>query len=304
MRHVNSKLSFAIIRRSILVYIAFLSGVVFAYGQTHRFSISGGGAVNINNFNWSIAGNLEGKSPNVLSELIFEDITSMGYFLNCSVKIIQNLELTAFYQKNSVMAGKGTDTDFAYDDHTNPTFHQPFSSDRGCIEILSAGAKSIFLRPNKFTLGLGIAYKNYRQNFVILNPELPELQSIYKARWQGPDFSLQGNYLINSSLSVGADISYSLIHYHAEANWNLIEILMQPLSFMQTSNGRGIDLSLNLKYSANDFLSFSLDGTLGNTKTFKGIDTSFLKNGTQISTQLNGTNNTLYGFRLGTIIHF
>ncbi|SKC97983.1 hypothetical protein SAMN05660461_1065 [Chitinophaga ginsengisegetis] len=272
--------------------------------QSRQFSVSGGGALNVNNFDWSIAGNSEGQSPNVLSELHFNSITSLGFYLNGAYRPVKYLRFDAYYQRNGVAGGSGMDTDYKGDDRTDPTFQQSFSSDRGYLEVFRIGVNVIFLQRTKFSLGAGVSYKNTRQNFVILSPELTDLQSTYTARWRGPAFSLEGNYLINRSLSVGANIAYTLIRYRGEADWNLIDIFMHPLSFEQTSKGHGMDYGLNFRYAVNGFLSFSLDGVLGNARVSKGTDISYLTNGTQISTQFNGSGNYFYGARLGAMVQF
>jgi hypothetical protein len=288
---------------------AFLIGILLCNStllksQNNHITLSSGAAINVNDFNWSIAGNLQGQSPNVLSELHFNGITSLGFYLNGTYSPIKYLRLDAYYQRNGVIGGSGRDTDYKDDNRTNPTFQQPFSSDRGYLDVFRTGAMVLFLQRTKFSLGAGTSYKSARQNFVILSPELTDLRSTYKVRWRGPDFSMEGNYMINHSLLVGADITYAIISYRGEANWNLIDIFMHPLSFAQTSKGHGMDYRIKLRYFTNDFLSFSLDGMLGNTITFKGTDISYLKNGTEMLTLFNGSRNNYFGVRLGATVQF
>lgn len=272
--------------------------------QIPKFSFSTGGTVNVNDLNWSIAGNLEGQSPNILSELHFDDVTSLGFYLKAAYRPIRFLELSGFYQKNEVVSGQGTDTDYAGDNRTDPTFHQSFSSNKGYLETFKIEATYIFLHWDRFNLRAGTAYKNMVQSFSLLSPELTDLQSSYRARWKGPGFSLYGNYWINNHLSVGGNIAYLLISYRAEANWNLIDVFMHPLSFAQTSKGIGMDFGFDLRYKVNDFLSFTLNGSFGNTRIFKGKDISYLKNGTEMLTQFNGARTNYYGIGLGAIVYF
>jgi hypothetical protein len=286
-----------------IINIALLSQLS-TNAQSDKFSLSGGGTFNVNDFNWSIAGNAQGQSPNVLSELHFNGITSLGFYLNGTYSPVRYLRFDTYYQRNSVISGRGTDTDYKGDDRTDPTFQQPFLSDKGYLDIFRIGGRAIFLQRTKFNLGVGISYKNVRQHFVILSPELTDLQSTYSARWRGPEFSLEGNYVINHALSIGADIAYTAISYRGEANWNLIDVFMHPLSFAQTAKGYSMDYSIKCRYTINDFLSFSLDAMGGNAIVFKGTDISYLKNGTQISTQFNGSRNYSYGVRLGAIFQF
>ncbi|KAA2240675.1 hypothetical protein F0L74_31520 [Chitinophaga agrisoli] len=281
-----------------------LCSSAFVKSQNNRFTFSTGAVINENDFSWSIAGNLQGQSPNVLSELHFNNITSLGFYLSGTYSPVKCLRLDAYYQRNGVISGSGEDTDYKGDDRTDPTFQQPFSSNKGYLEVLRIGAKAIFLQRGTFSLGAGAAYKSAKQSFAILSPELTDLRSTYTAKWRGPAFSVEGNYVINHSFSVGADITYAVISYRGEANWNLIDIFMQPLSFAQTARGHGMDYSIKFRYSANDFLSFSLDGMFGNTRVFQGTDISYLRNGMQLSTQFNGSRNDYYGARLGATVQF
>lgn len=94
-------------------FVYYYSNFKFFNGQNNKLAFSTGGAVNVNNFDWSIAGNLQGRSPNILSELIFKDIKSLvfrGY-----IQALEMLELNTFYQGNGVLSGKGTDTDYGSD---------------------------------------------------------------------------------------------------------------------------------------------------------------------------------------------
>lgn len=281
-----------------------LADVLPLKAQNHKFSVSAGTALAVNNFTWSVAGNSQGQSPNILSELHFNNITSLGLFLNGTYSPTGYIRFDAYYQRNGVLRGNGTDTDYAGDNRTNPTFDQPFSSDAGHLEIFKAGVKSIFLRRQKIKLGAGLAYRNTLQNFVILSPELTTLRSTYTARWRGPDLSIEAIYNISRSISVGADFSYSPIRYKAEANWNLIDIFEHPLSFEQEAKGRSMEVGVNFRYTLNHFLSLSLNGQLGNNSAYRGKDVSYLKNGSQISTQFNGSVNDYSGIRLGADFHF
>lgn len=272
------------------------------HAQSGKFSLSGGGIVNVNNFNWSIAGNIQGQAPNILSELRFRQITSAGAWVGGYYAPVKQLHLGLYYQRNGVTDGKGTDTDYKDDNRANPTFQQPFSSNKGYLDIFMADARFIFLQRANFNLGAGVFYKNTRQHFVLLSPELTDLQSSYAARWRGPGLSATGNYMINRNISVGASAAYSILSYSGEANWNLIDIFMHPLSFAHTAKGHGMDYDLKLVYTANTTLSFLLAGMLGNMHISKGTDVAYLKNGMQSSTQFNGSGNTSYGIRLGAVI--
>jgi len=292
------------VKRKVFLLIIFLCNVISANGQNNRFTFSTGAAINVNDFNWSIAGNSQGQSPNILSELVFNDITSLGVYLEGTYYPLKYLQLVTFYQRNSVLRGEGTDTDYGSDNRKNPTFHQPFFSNNGHLEIFKAGVKYNFLHRDKFILVAGTSYKSTVQNFVILSPDLTDLKSTYRVRWQGTEVSIESTYQMNQMLSVGADFAHTFINYEAGANWNLIDLFMHPLSFSQSSKGLGTSIDLKLSYRVNRFLCVSFDGVIGKARAFKGTDISYLKNGTQVSTQFNGSIDHFYGLGLGTTFLF
>lgn len=49
--------------------------------QPNKFNLFIGSNVSVDNFRWSIAGNIDGKSPNILSELNYSNITSIGGYV-------------------------------------------------------------------------------------------------------------------------------------------------------------------------------------------------------------------------------
>lgn len=291
-------------RQLFFLFILTLFNIKFNFAQSDKFAVLSGGAININNFNWSIAGSLQGQSPNILSELHFNKIISLGFFMEGIYKPIKRLELSTFYQQNEAISGKGTDVDYKEDNRSNPTYEETFLSNKGRLAIFKVGANFWFLHRNRIRLGAGIFYRSTTQNFYILKFDLEDLNSDYQARWKSSDLSVQGNYQINRNLLMGTTFNYSFTRYNAEANWNLIGAFMHPLSFSQHSRGKGFDTGLKLSYKVNNSLSFTMDGTVGKTKTFKGIDKSYLQDNTQVFTQFNGANNDTYGFRIGTKLAF
>lgn len=276
----------------------------FTIAQNSRLSFSTGASVNVNDFQWSIAGNTQGQFPNILSELIFKKVTSIGLYLEGAYQPFKFLEINSFYQKNGVISGNGFDADYNGDNRTNPTYNESFSSNKGELEIFRLGVNLFFVHKRKFHLGTGFFYASTIQNLYILNSDFENLKSSYKARCRGPKFSLNGNYEINKKLSIRGSLSYCFIKYNAEANWNLIDEFMHPLSFDQHSKGRNTDGEIGSSYKINSVFTLTINGVMANAKSFKGIDKSFLKNNTQLLTQFNGSNSTYYGLKIGTEISF
>lgn len=292
------------IKRVILFFIVFYFNIKLTNGQGCRISLSSGVSINTTNFKWSIAGNIQGQSPNVLSELIFTRVTSIGGYVDVVYRTLKNLEINIFYKKNGVIRGTGTDTDYGTDNRTNTIYDESFVSNKGHLEVFKTGGSIYFIHTNKFNLKTGFFYNSIMQSFYILKPDFADLNSTYTAYWKGAKLSMGGSCRLDKKFSAMATLSYGLIKYKAEANWDLIDIFMHPLSFEQNSGGRSIDADVSLKYVLNSSISLVINGTIGNTRTYKGIDKSYLQNNTRILTQFNGSNNNFYEARFGAFMHF
>lgn len=290
--------------RLLFCFTTLLLNTALVYAQEHRFTISAGGAANISDFNWSIAGNMQGESPNVLSELHFNKVSSLGIYVEGSYRPFKWLELTGSYQKNGTISGDGVDTDYDSDNRTHPTYNETFTSDKGWLETFTAGAQAWFLSRERYRLRAGLFYTSSTQNYYLLNPDLEDLRSTYKAKWYGPKLLIGADYNCNKKWTLSGALAYYLVKYRAEADWNLIPVLMHPVSFRQKANGSMYEGQLGLSYALNSCCMLSLTGLIGKAETDKGLDITYLRNNNQISTQFNGAHNNYYGLRIGAGIRF
>ncbi|WP_158799313.1 hypothetical protein [Pedobacter sp. L105] len=281
-----------------------LFNVHASYCQSRNFTLEAGGVGDISNFQWSIAGNLQGQSPNILSELTFKKITSLGVFFNGIYKPLKRLELNVYYQKNGIVSGQGNDADYQDDNRKFITYQEPFTSDKGQLENFRTGAGFYFISKADFSLKTAFYYVSSVQNFYILNSDFDNLNSTYKAKWRSAQLSVENSYHLTPNLSILGTISYGLLKYNSKANWNLIEIFKHPISFEQHANGYVLEGNIGLNYKLNSSLNLLLNGDIGCKKTSKGIDDSYLQNNNQIATQFNGSNINFYQLRIGTSLSF
>lgn len=292
------------VKKVVFLLVALLCCVKFAKGQNNQFAFATGAAIDVSNFQWSIAGNLEGKSPNILSELVFKKITSLGFYFDGTYKPLKYLELNGYYQRNDVVSGNGTDADYQNDNRTNVSYKEPFSSNKGQLEIFGAGGNFYFLCKGNLKFKSGISYVSTTQNFQILNADFGNLNSTYSAKWQSARLLAGGSYKVIERLSVWGSLSYSLIKYSSKANWNLIEIFRHPVSFEQHATGYGAEGEIGLNYMFNSLFTLTMSGDAGRRKIYKGIDRSYLQNNNQIVTRFNGSNDSYYGFKIGGSVAF
>lgn len=275
---------------------------LYSQPQRNPLVLETGSAFNRSNLKWSIAGNLDGYSPNILSELIFNDITSLGYYLRGNYTPVKYLTFTAYYQQGKVLDGNGFDTDYSGDNRTNPTFEGAFTSDKGNLTILEGGMGSTIQLSDKINITPSLSYYLTKQKFYLLNPKMQDLRSSYQVDMQGIEISAKGNIYLNKIIHFSLAVSYRFVDYQAEANWNLRDIFQHPLSFSHDAEGSGFGLDAAIGANINKRFSVIISGVLNATTISEGTDTAYLITGNEVVTQFNGAENVLYGLRVGVNI--
>ena len=256
---------------------------------------------NKSHFDWSIAGNLEGKYPNVLSELKFNNITSLGTYVKGEYYPRKTLVISAHFNKSQTKNGEGLDTDYIDDNRNNATFKKKFISNKGNFIALKAGIGYPTRLSTKIMITPTILYYLTKQQFYILNNEMPDLKSTYQTEMVGAEISIKTTVSLTKAFNTILTISHHIVNYNAEADWNLIDAFKHPLSFSQNSRGSGYNIDVAFALKLNKAFCATAAGDFNLTNISKGIDTSYLITGKELSTQFNGAKNKMYGLRLGTI---
>tara|TARA_R110002050_G_scaffold24083_3_gene64257 strand:+ start:9695 stop:10579 length:885 start_codon:yes stop_codon:yes gene_type:complete len=257
-----------------------------------RLFLEIGTAFNISRLNWSIAGNLEGNSPNILSELKFNDIISFGTYVRGQYYPIKSVVVSVYFNQNSVIKGTGTDTDYKDDNRINPVFEKDFESNEGHFKLVKSGIGTPIYVSYKIQIIPSINYFLTKQRYYILSQEIQDLRSIYQANIQGSEIAIETNLNLHQAIYSSLTLSYHYVNYRAEADWNLIDSFEHPLSFSHDSKGFGFGVNMLVGYKLNNIFSFLAGGSLNATTIRRGIDTSYLRNGEEILTQFNGAKNT------------
>lgn len=282
-----------------ICFLLLLYGNLYSQTKEKGLSLEAGTTYNTNNFNWSIAGNLEGSFPNILSELKFNKITSLGYYLKSNYTPLAYLKFFSFFQQNKVINGNGSDIDYKDDNRTNPTFENNFISNKGDFVSFKGGIGTPIRLSTKINITPALFYCLTKQKFYILSNEIQDLRSIYKANMQGVEISMKGNIQLNKIIYSSLILNYHFVNYKAEANWNLIDIFQHPLSFSHISNGTGFGVNALLGCNMSKMFSIIVSGSLNTTTIRKGTDITYLITENEILTQFNGAKSILYGLSLG-----
>jgi len=285
-----------------LCLLLFLYGNLYSQTEKKELSLEAGNAYSTCNFNWSIAGNLEGQSPNILSELNFTKITYLGYYFGAIYHPFNHLKVIAYYEQHNVLRGNGSDTDYMEDNRMSPTFEKKFKSNQGNSTNLRIGLGIPIYLDNKIIITPSLFYYLTRRKFYILSDEIQDLRSIYQFVMNGAELSLEGYIRFNKILFSSLTLGYHFIKYEAMADWNLINIFQHPLSFSHVSKGAGLNANIMCGAKVSRIFSIVLSGFITTTNIKKGIDTSYFVDGNEVLTQFNGANNKIFGLRLGVRI--
>lgn len=264
------------------VQAQFFSGTV-----QQNLSISAGVGIKTEDFRWSIAGNSDGKNPNVLSEIIFNPIKSKGFYLNSTYKFAKKLSVAIAYNTFQIYKGRATDFDYAGDNRTDATSQLFLNSNKGHMRALNIGLFYHLLDDSTFGIKAGANYSTAKELLYLLNDDDPTLQTTYSTKWHGPGLSVDGSWTSAWKFFVAGSISYSFLKYAAEANWNNIPTFLHPVSFTHAATGHGWNTETFAGYKLNTHLNAIVKWQYDNWKTGYGKDKLYLTNGDVPETRMN-----------------
>ncbi|MEO6632560.1 MAG: hypothetical protein ABIN13_12580, partial [Mucilaginibacter sp.] len=242
------------------------------------------------NLNWSIAGNTSGQSPNVLSELKWQNVKGTNYAAALQINVCRNIVVLGGYNRVAVKSGNVSDIDYSADNRSQPTYNKNFSDNKGYTSAWYAGVGYIIYNDQRFSLVPSAGYSNNTQSLYITDAtgQFPTLNSFYNVQWAGAFIKLKSSVKIWRELKAVADVTYNQVNYSGQGNWNLINEFMHPVSYRHTAKGYGINAGANLVYKLTSNIAVSIGYTYFNWQTGNGTDQLYLSSGQVDKTQLNG----------------
>lgn len=282
----------------------FLSLHVEGQGMYRKLSVEFSAGRQVEDFNWSIAGNINGQSPDVLSELKWTSVSGVDYSGSLQWNFWKNLVVIAAYNRVSVGSGKVSDRDFAGDNRTQATYNENFSDNKGHVSALYAGAGYIFFDNTNITLSGFAGYSTNRQSLYITDESgrFPDLNSTYSTHWDGAFLKAESSVKILRALSFVADLTYNQVNYKGQGNWNLINEFQHPVSYRHSAKGYGLEAGGNLVFDLDKCISLRAGYRWFKWETGNGIDELYLSSGEVDKTQLNGVYRNGHLLSCGIII--
>ncbi|AFJ01437.1 hypothetical protein Q7C_258 [Methylophaga frappieri] len=265
---------------------------------------------------WSIAG--PGGRPNILSELTWKDIEIATLNLGATLQMRNNWFVTGDAVWGEIVNGENQDSDYFENNRREEFSRSNNGADEGNVLDFSvgfgyryqwlfneAGTAGFELRPK-----LGVAYHSQDLKIVdgrqtILNSEpvsirFPGLRSSYDTSWFGPWVGLESVFFQTGKFSLGLNVEYHYIDYDATAEWNLRSDFAQPESFEHEADGYGWVTELRSQWHFTPDLALTLDLQFQKwLADRRGKDTTYLVDGTELTTKFNEVEWDSYGVSLG-----
>ncbi|MBN2487167.1 MAG: hypothetical protein JXB34_14430 [Bacteroidales bacterium] len=295
-------------QKFIFILIFVLSTGIFGAGHDTlaiKIKLSPALSVANCNFRWSVAGNLNGNSPNVFSELIWTNLVPAGLEFPIEWNFHRRFYLKCNTQAAFFTTGTATDTDYEGDNRTDTVFHTHADANKGSLLAFSPSVGIRFKLSKTLSIAPSAGFGINNQNLFLLDngktPVTKNLASTYKAYWYGPFISLETGLTFSKILTLSVTVGYHQVNYRAKANWNLIENFQHPLSFRHTAKGFGLENSVSLCYSKSKLRPYLKIGHMY-WSTGNGTDELYLATGEVKKTRLNDV--TYWGFNIAGAINF
>lgn len=270
---------------------------------------------------WDIASSASATTtPNVLSELSFRDIRSLGYVINLGYmnRFDNNIAfvLEAEYADSRIRSGRAQDSDYASDNRTDE-FSRSFSdieSDSINYFSLATGIKTRWLNTKGHYLSFLIGYKKHNVDITMTNgvveiPEadagslIPGLNSTYNSEFRSIFAGLSTEHVFSwGTIGFRYDLYYTDLK--AEADWNLRTDFAHPVSFEQVGDGKGYAATLGYTYNHNRNWDYSIDYVVNKYHIKDGYDQTYFSDTTSFIVKLNNSEYKQEAIRIGVSYNF
>ncbi len=265
----------------------------------------------VDDLDWNIAGNLNGTSPNIMSELTWTDLDSLQLKVGGKGTINRVLYLRGSLNFGWVFSGDVQDSDYSGDNRTlewsrsnnnaedstvfdaTVAFGYPFKLASDKFRLIPLAGFSYSEQNLKMKDGLQTVRDSALAPVGVTPPPLgpfASLDSTYDTKWFGPWVGLDLSLKATDKIILFAGFEYHWADYEAEANWNLRADLAHPKSFEHEADGTGFLITAGADYIFSGPWSLGLELNYQDWSTDAGIDQQFNSDGTIAVTRLNEVN--------------
>jgi hypothetical protein len=273
----------------------------------------------VDDLGWSIAGNISGTNPNVLSELTWSNLETFQAAVSGRALVNEWLYLRGSLGYGWTFSGGNIDSDFSGNDRTQEYSRSSNSADGSTVldAAIGLGYQFSFLS-GRFRLSplLGYSYSAQALTLrdgvqVISTPgktppagPIRGLDSTYDASWLGPWLGIDLSFKVTEKVTLFGSIEYHWATYDAECNLNLRNDLAHSKSFEHDADGKGFLIALSVDYLLTGPWSLSMSFNYQKWSTDTGLDRLYYANGSVADTRLNEVNWNSYALMLGLVYRF
>lgn len=289
------------IKNNLLIHTLLTSFMIWGTSVSAEFSLDMSVGVRIDEMKWSIAGDVMGGNPNVLSELTWTDVTSKTAKTELTFVADNGFYFSGMLTFADITDGNMQDSDYMGNNRT-VEFSRSSSTTSGddLLDVSVAIGYQIHIWDEQTILTPMIGLSRHEQNFRMTNGvqeinlrsdftgPFAGLNSSYQAVWEGVWIGLDISHRVGKRLSLFGDVEYHRVDYTAEADWNLRSDFAHPVSFRHTANGDGFVFKLGGRYHFTKQFALDLHTTWQFWETDVGIDQTFFSNETTGVTRFNG----------------
>lgn len=283
-----------------IAYLPLISKAQEKVNDTDRFllTVTPIFGFNQSKINYSIAGNSQGSSPNVLSELIWSKLKAWQYGIETSGIIRNRIPWKISYFRSDIFSGNVTDIDYAEDNRKAPFSEQDLSSHKGFENLFKAQTGYRILNKQAISLSAIFGFEhlyrrayllNHRGDNKVNNPTgyYEGLYSYYGMNWKSVGLVTWAEYLIAKPLSIQVELGGYRSFYFAHGNWNLIPNFVHPRSYTHKDTGFHWMSNVMLSYRINKKLNLKIRYSFSQATLQQGEDKLYLKDGRVNQAMLN-----------------
>ena len=288
----------------LVILLVLVSVQVIGRAADRKFSLTAG--YRADDLKWNIGSDFAGSTPNILSELTWDDISSLEFAATSEayrpIKDSVELALLGRVAYASILSGDNRDSDYDGDNRTLEWSRSVNDAGDGSLIDLEGGGGFRFVLDQTWSVTPLVGFYFYEQNLVIQNGyqviadhpartppvgPLLGLDSRYEASWYGPWLGLQVDKRLQHHMNCRLSARWYSVNYRGEANWNLRTDLQHPVSFEHEADGDGIALELGVDWRANNRWLLAAGLNWRDFKAENGTHLVYFSNGTVGGSRLN-----------------
>ncbi|MEN8135855.1 MAG: TonB-dependent receptor [Thermodesulfobacteriota bacterium] len=286
----------------------------------------------VDQLDWSIAGNIDGDNPNILSELTWEDleiteIISKGRIIMINNRVPFGGTLRGSFSYGEIESGANQDSDFGLDNRTNEWSRSNNRADEGEVWDLTLGGGLVFKTPNrKLIISPLIGGSYHAQNLTIHDGEqtlsldnpfsadpaddpppvgpIAGLASTYEAEWRSGWVGVDLEFQPIPAFELHGSVELHAAEFEAVADWNLRSDFKHPKSFThESTEAAGVVAGFGTKFGARNLL-VNLDLHYQKWRAEDGIDKTYFSDGSIGATRVNEVNWESFSVAAGLTVRF